>query len=241
MSDDSTLDYDPHDGVIDERRYCAHIRSEWSCALDRDTFVFWSRLTHATIAGLYRWMRIALPYMQDTELRPVAVRKFDVLKYSVVHRADALTALDTSPLPSGDYGLFLVEDYQRDLFGQTEPVVQDPKASFERYLQHREIRPDTITRLDLYTFPPSLEQSVRLRDNVCFITGAPPDAELDLSWIFPPTWAYLLDPWLDPETCDYEPFLTASNACMMRSNLSSLFHANAFGIDVDVHQSLRFA
>ncbi|KAF8494489.1 hypothetical protein JB92DRAFT_2996254 [Gautieria morchelliformis] len=170
-------------------------------------------------------MRIALPYMQDAELRPAAVRKFDILKYSVVPRADALTALDTSPLPSA------VEDYRRDLFGQTEPVVQDPEASFERYLQHREIRPDTITRH--YTFPPSVEQSIHLRDNVCFITGTPPDAELDLSWIFPPTWAYLLDPCRSPVTCDYKPFLTASNACMMRSDLLSLFHTNAFGIDVD--------
>jgi hypothetical protein len=43
-----------------------------------------------------------------------------------------------------------------------------------------------------YTFPPSVEQSVRLRDNVCFITGASLDAELDLSWIFPPTWAFMV-------------------------------------------------
>ncbi|KAF8494491.1 hypothetical protein JB92DRAFT_3147118 [Gautieria morchelliformis] len=171
--------------------------------------------------------------MPDAELRPAAVRKFDILRYTVVPRADALTALDTSPLPSGDYGLFRVGDYERDLFGYAEPVIEAPEASFERYLQLSEKYPESITRLDLYTFPPSVEQSVRLRDNVCFITGGPPDAELDLSWIFPPTWAYLLDPGLNPEACDYKPFLTASNACMMRSDLLSLFHANAFGIDVD--------
>jgi hypothetical protein len=59
-----------------------------------------------TSAGLHRWLRIALPYLADSELRPVAVRKFDVLRYTIVRRADALSALDTSPLPSGDYGLF---------------------------------------------------------------------------------------------------------------------------------------
>ncbi|KAF8475406.1 hypothetical protein JB92DRAFT_3134603 [Gautieria morchelliformis] len=228
-----------NDGVIDEDRYCTHIRSEWSRALDRDTFIFWSsapsnlliglnqRLTHATISGLHRWMRIVAPSMPDAELRPAAVRKFDVLRYTVVPRADALTALDTSPLSSG------VGDYERDLFGYAEPVALGPEASFEQCLQLSKKHPDSVTRLDLYTFPPSVEQSVRLRDNVCFITGATPDAELDLSWICPPTWAYLLDPWRSPVTCDYEPFLTASNACMMRSDLLSLFHANAFGIDVD--------
>jgi hypothetical protein len=43
-----------------------------------------------------------------------------------------------------------------------------------------------------YTLPPSVEQSARLRDTACFITGAPLEADLDLCWIFPPTWAYLV-------------------------------------------------
>ncbi|KAF8475404.1 hypothetical protein JB92DRAFT_1894083 [Gautieria morchelliformis] len=156
-----TMTATSNDGVIDEDRFCTHIRSKRSVALDRDTFVFWSsapsnllvglnqRLTHATIAGLHRWMRTVLPYMPDAELRPAAVRKFDVLRYTVVPRADALTALDTSPLPSGDYGLFRVGDYERDLFGYAEPVARAHEASFERYLQLSEKHPDTITRLDL--------------------------------------------------------------------------------------------
>jgi hypothetical protein len=43
-----------------------------------------------------------------------------------------------------------------------------------------------------------------------------------------------------PNPCDYAPFLTASNACLMRKDLLSLFHASAFGIDVDVCLNLCF-
>jgi hypothetical protein len=49
-----------------------------------------------------------------------------------------------------------------------------------------------IPKTGQYTLPPSVEQSVRLRDTACFITGAPLEADLDLCWIFPPTWAYLV-------------------------------------------------
>ncbi|KAF8514144.1 hypothetical protein JB92DRAFT_2920312, partial [Gautieria morchelliformis] len=168
--------------------------------------------------------------MPEAELRPVAMRKFDILRYTVIPTAETIPALDTSPLHSGYYGLFPVE-YRRDWFGNTGRLVIQPQSSFEEYLRIYEH--DTLIKRELYTFPPSVEQSVRLRDSVCFVTGAAPDAELGLSWIFPPTWAYLLDTWPNEETCDYTPFLNASNACIMRRDLLSLFHANAFSIDVD--------
>jgi hypothetical protein len=52
MSDGSTSDYDPHDEVIDEdHRYCTHILSKRSRALDRDTFVFWPSLPADLLVG----------------------------------------------------------------------------------------------------------------------------------------------------------------------------------------------
>ncbi|KAF8514145.1 hypothetical protein JB92DRAFT_3115792 [Gautieria morchelliformis] len=206
-----------NDGVTGDYEYCEHLISEVSRNLGRDTFVFWpcvpafllvgvnQKLTGMTSAGMRRWLHLVNPIMPDAELRPVAMRKFDILRYTVIPTAETIPALDTTPLHSGDYGLFPV-DYRRDSFGSTQRLVIQPRNSFAEYVRIHDIH-NTLTKRELYTFPPSVEQSVRLRDS--------------------------LDTWPNEETCDYTPFLNASNACIMRRDLLSLFHANAFSIDVD--------
>jgi hypothetical protein len=177
-----------NDGVTVEDRYCTHILSERSRSLGRDTFVFWSavpslllvgkhlllftgnccqaqlrlgvnqRLTHMTSEGLHRWLRLIMPYMPDTELRPVAVRKIDVMRHAV-DPSDVIIALDTFPLPSGDYGLFCPFALMCDswyflqpfavaghpLDGEVQSLAMGHEVSFEGYMMRRDPR----TRLDL--------------------------------------------------------------------------------------------
>jgi hypothetical protein len=115
-----------------------------------------------TSEGLHRWLRLVSPYMPDTELRPVAVRKFDVMKHAV-DPSDVIIALNTFPLPSGDYGLFCPFALMCDschflqpfavaghpLDGKIQPLSMRHRGSFEQYVQVHEMRPDPGTRLDL--------------------------------------------------------------------------------------------
>jgi hypothetical protein len=126
-----------YNGVTGEYEYSAHLISEVSRSLGRDTFVFWpsvpayllvgkrttccsegiccqsqlcpgvnQSLTRMTSAGMHRWLRIVDPLIPDAELRPVAMTKFDILKYVLTPTADGIPGSDASPLHPGDYGLF---------------------------------------------------------------------------------------------------------------------------------------
>jgi hypothetical protein len=118
-----------------------------------------------TSAGLRRWLRIVNPYMPDAELRPVAMRKFDIMKYTVIPRADTIDALDASPLPSGDYGLFrpfvlicdscyflepfAAVDHPRDWGGNTQPLTLSSVNSFEDYIKLHQSKPKLGAKLEL--------------------------------------------------------------------------------------------
>jgi len=87
--------------------------------------------------------------------------------------------------------------------------------------------------LSWYHISSSLERSVTARDGGrCLITGSSSnDAEIGVSWIFPPAWAQ----WLTHPHYSEDPSAISnpSNAMLMRKDLIAAFHDNAFGIDVD--------
>jgi hypothetical protein len=118
-----------------------------------------------TNVGLHRWLRIVHPYMPDAELRPVVIGKFGIMQYIVTPKADAINALNASPLPSGDYGLFrsfvficdnrsflhsiAAVDHPRDSGGNPQPLALSSIDSFEDTFKIYESGPRFGAKLEL--------------------------------------------------------------------------------------------
>ncbi|RDB16647.1 hypothetical protein Hypma_002366 [Hypsizygus marmoreus] len=234
-----------NDNDYGEPQGTVHLLSIKSTLLERDTFIFWAtpecrlllglnqKRTPVTHVTLLRWIRLVDPEIDEFHVQPVLLERRGILNYFPSPMAGP-TPDPSSRLLPGDY---LWVDPSTAQSGPRPLLAKRSSLSSYRAKHSADKDPVSGATHELYTFPPSFEQSVASRDGWrCFITGeeaSPPEKELALTWLFPPAWKYRLLCQNGRTSPPVEDFVSTSNVGLIRKDLISLFNDNAFGVDVD--------
>ncbi|RDB26399.1 hypothetical protein Hypma_006228 [Hypsizygus marmoreus] len=223
----------------------AHMLSKRSRDLDRDTFIFqpfsgrlWCGLNQklATLnsATFQRWIYLMDPDLPEFHLRPITLQKHGILTYVTTPSGPPISPHSLEPLPPGDYA-WVIPEYPTFNGKSPFPFIffNLSYAALKRECEEKQW-PVRREKLSVYNIPPGLLTSASLRDKSCFITGSSSEiTELAVFWIVPPLWNFDTICSCVPEGDDHTSHIVALNVGLMRKDLISAFHDNAFGIDVD--------
>ncbi|OBZ65548.1 hypothetical protein A0H81_14437 [Grifola frondosa] len=143
----------------------------------------------------------------------------------------------------GDFGIYVPDDRTIGFVEVTTSFVEEDEMAQEYLKRQHATTPSVITK---YEMAPSIIAEVRSRDHdTCVITGTSlADSEVVVSWICPPTpvttkpISFKLHESLIYE--DLTPYLSPSNALVLRHDVAELFTRNMIGIDVDDNYRIFF-
>ncbi|KAJ7182958.1 hypothetical protein C8R43DRAFT_17635 [Mycena crocata] len=220
-----------------------HVLSTKCRELQRDTFVFTAfschpirllfglnqKLTPVSPARLHRWVDVMRGKHLEFFLCPVRVATLGVMTYSCVPIGPIVEPTSEEPLPPGNYAWYSDRHLTRPKFVRIAGV--EPAMRMRSFEYNVTMMDDEIL-CSLYKFPLDIEQAVRKRDaQSCRVTGS--SANVMLTWIVPPPWAWAAVDAGGPESFDSTPFVVAANALALRTDLKVHFYNHDFAVDAD--------